>query len=298
MSLLITGTIGIDSVQTPTDSVERVPGGSAAYASVGAAMHHQPVHLVAAVGHDWPADHRQALEAIDGLCLNGVEVRSEATTFAWGGRYEQDWDVRTTLFTNLGVLELGPPAVTGAAAACTSVFLGNAHPAEQAALLAQVPDRTIAVANTMNLWIDVARDDLMALLSQIDGLILNDEEATMLGGADDPADAAAAIAAMGPRFVVVTLGGRGCVLVDADGATALPAMAVEEVVDPTGAGDSFCGSFMGYLATAGNCQRQTMEQALRIGSVTASFTLGSFGLDGLLGATPAAIAARMDALEK
>lgn len=295
MPLLVTGTIGIDTVHTPTAKAEKVSGGSCAYFAAAAAFHHSPVRIVGAVGGDWPEAHAKLLASIDGLCLEGLERRSESKTFAWGGRYFDNMNQRETLFTELGVLEEAPPSVPASYSDSRLIFLANSHPSVQLDLLRKFPNRTLAVADTMDLWINIAREELLTLFKEIDGLIINDSEATQLTDITNPITAARAIIKMGPSFVIVKKGEHGAVLVHKDGIAVLPAFPLEEdqVIDPTGAGDSFAGGFMGYVAAKGTSDFATMQTGIAWGTVTASFTLGSFGLDGLVATTREELHARM-----
>ena len=287
MPLLVTGTIGIDTVHTPTSKVEEVSGGSCAYFAAAAAFHHNPIRIVGAVGGDWPKDHASLLESIDGLCLEGLERRSDSKTFAWGGRYFDNMNQRETLFTELGVLEEAPPKVPESYADSRLIFLANSHPSVQLDLLRKFPDRQLAVADTMDLWINIAREELLVLFKEIDGLIINDSEAEQLTEISNPITAARAIIDLGPSFVIVKKGEHGAVLVHQDGIAVVPAFPLDQngVIDPTGAGDSFAGGFMGYIAASGKLDFDTMQAAMAWGTVTASFTLGSFGLDGLCATT-------------
>ncbi len=295
MPLLVTGTIGIDTVHTPTAKAEEVSGGSCSYFAAAAAFHHKPIRIVGAVGGDWPNDHAALLESIDGLCLDGLERRSESKTFAWGGRYFDNMNQRETLFTELGVLEEAPPEVPASYSDSRFIFLANSHPSVQLDLLSKFPDRELAVADTMDLWINIARDELLTLFKEIDGLIINDAEAQQLTEISNPITAAKAIIEMGPGFVIVKKGEHGAVLVHNDAIAILPAYPLEltGVVDPTGAGDSFAGGFMGFLAASGRLDFSAMQTAMAWGTVTASFTLGSFGLDGLASTTREDLEARM-----
>ena len=295
MSLIVTGTIGIDTIETPVDRAERVPGGSCAYFAA-AASHFAPTRLVAAVGDDWPEEHRAVLGSFPGIDLEGLETRAGSRTFAWGGRYLDDVNQRETLFTELGVVEEAPPSVPEAFADSRFVFLANTHPAVQAGLLAQFPDRTLAVADTMDLWIDIARDDLVALVEQVDAIVLNDAEAMQFTGARNAISAAYDMLDMGLTFVVVKKGEHGCVLVHRDGVGALPAFPVpaDKVVDPTGAGDTFAGGMMGWLAATDDFSLENLRRSLALGTVTASFTLEAFGLEGQRRTSRAAIDARLD----
>lgn len=280
--LIVTGTIGIDTIEAPTGNASGVMGGSAAYFAA-AASHLSPVRLVAAVGDDWPADHRAVMEEFTNIDFGGLEIRSGSTTFAWGGRYFDNMNQRETLFTELGVLEEAPPVVPEEFRESTLVFLANTHPAVQMDLLGQFPDRKLAVCDTMDLWIDVANDDLKALLGKVDGVILNDGEAEMLTGIRNVVDAGRALLEYGLIFAVIKKGEHGAMLVHRDGVAVVPAFpaGIDEVVDPTGAGDSFAGGLMAHLARTGQTDFAAIQQGLAWGTVMASFTIGSFGLDGL-----------------
>jgi len=298
MSLLVTGTVGIDTVHTPAGSVERVPGGSCAYFAAAASFH-APVRLVAAVGGDWPGEHRRLLEGFANLSMEGLEVRPAGTTFAWGGRYLDDMNRRETLFTELGVLAEDPPTVPAAYRDSDIIFLANTHPTEQAAMLGQLPARRLVVADTMDLWIRTTRPELEALLARVDGLMLNDSEARQLTDMGNAISAGRKILQLGPSFVVVKKGEHGCILVHRDGVAALPAYPAEaeHVVDPTGAGDSFAGGFMGHIASAGQADFRTIQAALAWGTVTASFTIEAFSLDRLARLTRREIDERMKAFQ-
>lgn len=294
MPLLVTGTIGIDTVHAPTGKAEKVLGGSCAYFAAAASFH-SPVRVVAAVGGDWPDDHRKTLSSFPNICLKGLEERPDSQTFAWGGRYFDNMNERETLFTELGVLEEKPPAVPKEYRDSEYIFLANTHPEVQLELLSHFPGRKLAVADTMDLWINIAHDELVALMSQIDGLVLNDAEAEQLTENRNAVSAARKILAMGPSFVIVKKGEHGCVLVHKDGIAALPAFPADahQVVDPTGAGDSFAGGLMGHLASNGSADFKSIRRALAFATVTASFTIESFGLEGLRKAKKDALDQRM-----
>ncbi|MBL9120195.1 MAG: sugar kinase [Phycisphaerae bacterium] len=282
MPLIVTGTIGIDTVHTPSGSAERVLGGSCAYFAA-AASHLTPVRVVGAVGGDWPADHRHRLESFRGIDLRGLELRPNSTTFAWGGRYFDNMNRRETLFTHLGVLEEPPPNVPAAFSDSQFVFLANTHPGVQLNLLQKFPHRRLAVADTMDLWINIAREDLLRLFKELHGVVLNDEEAMQLTERRNAISAARAILDLGPTFVVVKKGEHGAVLVHRDGNATIPAFPADEkhVVDPTGAGDSFAGGMMGHLAAKAATDFRSIQTALAWGTVMASFTIESFSMDRL-----------------
>jgi sugar/nucleoside kinase (ribokinase family) len=293
--LIVTGTIGIDTIEAPTGNVEGVMGGSAAYFAA-AASHLGPVRLVAAVGGDWPDEHRAVLEEFDQIDVAGLEVRPDSTTFAWGGRYLANMNDRETIFTELGVLEDAPPVVPDSFRDSDPVFLANTHPAVQADLLSQFPESAFSVCDTMDLWISIARAELEALLGKVDGVVLNDSEAELMTGTRNVVSAGRALLDLGPTFAVVKKGEHGAVLVHRDGVAVVPAFPADDaaVVDPTGAGDAFAGGMMAHLASVGSTDFAALQEGLSWGTVMASFTIESFGLDGLRGLDRAAVDARMD----
>lgn len=295
MSLVVTGTIGIDTVHTPRDRREGVSGGSAAYFAA-AASRLVPVRVVAVVGGDWPAEHRAILGGLEGICLDGLETRPSSRTFAWGGRYFEDVNRRETLFTEVGVLQEHPPVVPAQYRDSTFVFLGNTHPAVQLGFIDQFPQRQLVVADTMDLWIRTARADLDLLLQRVDGVIVNDSEAAELTGHRNAVSAGRAILAMGPRFAVVKKGEHGAILFHPQGTALVPALPIDEahVVDPTGAGDSFAGGFMGHVARCGNSDFATLQAAMAYGTVLASFALESFGLDRMRSLRDDEVKARLE----
>ncbi|MHC4415940.1 MAG: PfkB family carbohydrate kinase [Planctomycetota bacterium] len=283
MPLIVTGTIAVDTVHTPTGKVEGVLGGSCAYFAAAASFY-APVRVVAAVGGNWPDEHRAILERFDNICLDGLEVRPNAKTFAWGGRYLDNMNERETLFTELGVLAEDPPPVPEHFRGSEYVFLANTRPKVQGQLLSHFPDRKLAVADTMDLWINMAHQELLDVLKHVDGLVLNDFEAEQLTEVGNAVTAGRRILEHGPTFVVVKKGEHGAVLLHRDGVATIPAYPAElhQVVDPTGAGDAFAGGMMGHIASARMTDFASIQSALAWGTVTASFAIESFGLDRLV----------------
>lgn len=295
MSLVVTGTIGIDTVETASGKAEGVLGGSCSYFAAAASLF-TPVRIVAAVGDDWPEDHEAVLSSFSGIDTAGLERRSGSSTFRWGGRYHDDMNQRDTLFTELGVLEEAPPPVPSSYADSRYVFLANTHPSVQMDMLEQFPDRNLVVADTMDLWISIALDDLQALLSRLDGLVINDSEAAQLSGEANVVSAAKRICEMGPSFVIIKKGEHGAYLHHPEGVAAIPALplSAEQVIDPTGCGDSFAGGMMGHIASSGSSDLQTIREALGWGTVAASHTIAGFGLEGLQAATKDSLRSRFD----
>lgn len=305
MPLIVTGTIGIDTVETPIGRAERVLGGSATYFSAAASFF-APVRLVAAVGGDFHESHRTTFARFPNVSIIGMDERPNSKTFAWGGKYLDDMNIRETLFTELGVLAEHPPATPAEYRDSKYVFLANTHPAVQRELLEGFPDRALAVADTMNLWIETARNDLTSLLKRLDGLVLNDQEAAQLTGRRHPVTAGKAILDMGPSFAVIKKGEHGCIMIHREGLAALPAYPVETVIDPTGAGDSFAGGLMGHITARHTAEHfgsdpvtfDMLQEGLVRGVVIASFTLESFSLDRLATLTKHELDARIDEFRK
>ena len=280
--LAIGGTVGIDTIRAPWGSADRVLGGSASYAATAAALLRPGVELVGAVGEDFPFVHTDALSSI-GVGLCGLDVRSGEETFQWGGCYGENPDQRTTDFTILGVLEGAPAPVPDSVARLPHVLLGNSHPAHQAALLAAMPSVELAVADTMGLWIDVARPDLESLLAQVHGVVMNEEEAAGFTSAPSLVDAAHRLLDHGPQFAIVKKGQHGCIIAHKEGIAVLPAWpsAASEVRDPTGAGDTFAGAMMAYLQGNNSPSLADLRNAAALGTVTASFTISDFATKAL-----------------
>jgi len=279
MPLIVTGSIGIDSIHTPTDKVEDVLGGSCVYFAAAASFF-GPVRLVGAVGDDFPDHHMKTFTHFD-LDLAGLERRTGSKTFRWRGKYHENMNDRDTLEVDLNVLAEHLPAVPDQYRDSRHIFLANTHPAGQLELLASFPDRAIAVADTMDLWIETERPTLLKLLKQIDGLVLNDSEAVMLTEQANIVRAADAILELGPKFVVIKKGEHGALLGHADGRAVLPAYPAHHVVDPTGAGDSFAGGMMGHLAATCDYSIRGLRTAMAYGTMVASFNIEAFSLERL-----------------
>lgn len=286
MSLIVTGTIGIDEIHTPTGQAANVLGGSCTYFAAAASFY-SPVRLVAAAGEDFPDDFRRVFAAFPPIDTAGLEIRRGSKTFRWGGKYLQNMNSRESLYTELGVVGEKPPEVPAKFRDSKIVFLANTHPGVQMGFLEQLPERKLVVADTMDLWINIAKAELLVLLRKIDGIVLNYDEAELLTGKANSVAAARHILEMGPKFVVVKKGEHGCLLAHRDGVAALPAYPAENVVDPTGAGDSFAGGMMGSLAATGTgaaagkdaASFDAIRRALVHGTVIASFNIEAFSLE-------------------
>jgi cytidine kinase len=260
MSLIVTGSIGIDTVITPTARAEDVLGGSCVYFAAAASFF-TPVRIVAAVGEDFPQEYARVFQRFN-VDTAGLERRAGSRTFRWTGRYHPNMNDRDTVNVALNVL-------------------ADTHPAAQMALLEQFPHAQLVVADTMDLWINTAADDLAALMRRLDGLVLNDAETKMLTGEANLVTASHRIIEMGPKFVIIKKGEHGCLLNHTDGLGVLHAFPAANVVDPTGAGDSFAGGMMGHLASCGKIDLPAIRRAMAYGTITASFTIESFSLQRL-----------------
>ena len=287
MSLLVTGSIGIDTVETPAGRRDNVIGGSAIYFSYAASFF-TSVRLVGVVGEDAPASMFNVFEGRD-VDAGGLEVRKGSKTFRWHGSYVKDLNEAVTVEVDLNVLAERAPKIPANFLDSRYVFLANTHPVLQQQMLASLKQPKLIVADTMNLWIQTEREELLKLLKQIHGLVLNDGEARLLTGKKNLIEAGHDVLKMGPRFVVIKKGEHGCMLCSDRGNFVLPAFPADKVVDPTGAGDSFAGGMMGYLSTQGSFSPATIKRALAFGTVVASFTIADFSLGGLQAAPREAI---------
>jgi sugar/nucleoside kinase (ribokinase family) len=280
MSLLVTGSIGIDTVKTPGGIRENCLGGAAVYFSMAASFF-SPVRFVGVVGSDCPFDLAEIFAGRN-VDLAGLELRADSKTFRWTGSYHEDMDDRTTEKVELNVLAEAPPNVPEAFRDSEFVFLANTAPALQQEMLNQVEKPAFVAVDTMDLWIQEYLDDLKTVLIKIDCLIINEDEARMLADEHNLIRAARKILDIGPRVVIAKKGESGSIMCSTNGDMfILPAFPADEVIDPTGAGDSFAGGFMGYLAQIGRTDFVTLKTAVAYGTVVASFTIADFSLDGL-----------------
>ncbi|MGH7215142.1 MAG: PfkB family carbohydrate kinase [Tepidisphaeraceae bacterium] len=279
MPLLVTGSIGIDTVETPFGKRDDVIGGSAIYFSYAASFF-TPVRLVGAVGEDCPKTFFDVFEGRE-VDTSGLEIRKGSKTFRWHGSYLKDLNEAVTVEVDLNVLAERAPKIPGNFLDSKYVFLANTHPILQQEMLGSLRSPRLVVADTMNLWIQTERQELTKLLKRIHGLVLNDGEARLLTDKKNLIEAARDVLKMGPKFVVIKKGEHGCVMCSERDTFVLPAYPADKVVDPTGAGDSFAGGMMGYLSTQGNFSSSTIKRALAFGTVVASYTISDFSLAGL-----------------
>ncbi len=298
MAILVVGSVAYDTVETVLEKRERQLGGSASYFSV-AARGRGPVRCVAVVGDDFRDEDLELLRRF-GADTRGI-VRAPGKSFHWSGRYHADMIERDTLATELGVFADFHPEVPADWRDSEYLFLANIHPALQAHVLDQMAGPRLIALDTMNLWINTTPEDLRGVLAKVDILLVNDGEARQLTGERSLAKAAAAIAAMGPRRVVIKKSEHGALFFGSDSVLAVPALILDDVVDPTGAGDSFAGGFMGALAEAGAHRDDAdgvFRQAMLEGTVTASFCPEGFSVEGLVAVDDAAYAQRLQTLRE
>jgi len=281
MSLLTIGTLAFDTIETPHGKADMVIGGSCTYISHAASYFTNNINLSAIVGGDFPQEEIKALED-KGVNMEGLQIKSDGKTFFWAGKYHEDMNQRDTLVTDLNVLEDFDPQLPESYKSSKYVMLGNLTPDIQNSVLDQLDgSQKLVVMDTMNFWIDIALDSLKKAIARVDILTINDEEARMLTGEYSLVNAAAAIHKMGPKYLVIKKGEHGCLLFSEGNMFYAPAMPLAQVFDPTGAGDTFAGGFMGYLAKTDDISFDNMKKAIVYGSAMASFCVEEFSIDRL-----------------
>lgn len=282
MNLVAVGTVAFDSIETPFEKRDRVVGGAATYIALTASHFVKPSGLISVIGDDFPSDFLEEMSR-RGIDREGLQVRAGEKSFYWSGRYHYDLNSRDTLVTELNVLADFEPVVPENYKSCDFLMLGNLAPSVQMQVIQQIPDRPkLVVLDTMNYWMDTALEELHAVLAKIDVLTINDEEARQLAGEYSLVRAARKILSMGPRYLIIKKGEHGALLFDEHNIFFAPALPLEDVADPTGAGDTFAGGFIGYLAQTQNISFENMKRAVIIGSAMASFTCEKFGPERLL----------------
>ncbi len=291
-SLLVVGSVAFDSIETPNGAVDDALGGSATYFSYAASYFTKP-RLVSIVGEDFPPEHRDLLVR-RGVDTSGLEIAPGAT-FRWKGRYHQDMNTRDTLEVHLNSFGTFNPKLPEPFRDSSHVFLANGGPDLQMRVLDQVRKPQMVWADTMDLWINTQRDDLLKLLPRLDGLLLNDTEAQLLTGENNLVRAGNAVRKLGPKAVILKKGEHGAMLFSADGVFIMPAYPTEDVLDPTGAGDSFAGGTLGHLTATGEAD---LRKAMAYGTVVASLTVEGFGLDRLKRSERAEIDRRLESYRR
>lgn len=281
MSLITVGTMAFDTIETPFGIAEKIVGGSATYVAYAASNFLQPVQQISIVGHDFPQEEMDELKS-RGVQTEGVEIVPDKKSFFWSGKYQIDMNTRDTLVTDLNVLEDFNPIVPESYQGAEFLMLGNLMPKLQLSVIDQLWVRPkLIVLDTMNFWMDIALDDLKEVLTKIDVLLVNDGEARQLSGEFSLVKAARTIMKMGPKFLIIKKGEHGALLFHDDHVFFAPALPLEDVFDPTGAGDTFAGGFIGHLAKTKDISFENMKTAIIVGSAMASFCVEKFGAERL-----------------
>jgi sugar/nucleoside kinase (ribokinase family) len=292
--LLIVGTVAFDAIETPFGKTDKILGGAATYIGLSAAnFQNVDSAIISVVGEDFPKKHMDMLSDKH-INLLGLETVKEGKTFFWSGKYHNDMNSRDTIETQLNVLENFNPIVPEAYKTADVLMLGNLHPLVQLSVIEQMTKRPkLIVLDTMNFWMDCALAELKQVIAKIDVITINDEEARQLSGEYSLVKAARVIAAMGPKYVVIKKGEHGALLFHEDKAFFAPALPLEEVFDPTGAGDTFAGGFSGHIASTGNISFENMKQAVIHGSNLASFCVEKFGTERMESITKEEVSSRL-----
>ncbi|MBO9640780.1 MAG: sugar kinase [Siphonobacter aquaeclarae] len=298
MSLLAIGTVAFDAIESPFGKTDKIIGGACTFISLSASYFTKPVQIVAVVGDDFPQDYIQLLED-HGVDTEGLQIKQGEKSFFWSGKYHNDMNTRDTLITELNVLADFDPVIPASYQGCEYLMLGNLSPQVQMTVLERLEKRPkLVVMDTMNFWMEVAREDLKKAIAKVDVLSINDEEARILSGDYSLRKAAKAILAMGPKTLIIKKGEHGALLFQGDDVFFAPALPLEEVFDPTGAGDTFAGGFIGYLAATDDISFENMKRALIYGSAMASFCVEKFGTERLLNLTKEEVDARIQEFVK
>ena len=293
MSITVVGTMAFDAIETPFDKTDKIIGGSATYVAYAAANFVQPVQQISIVGYDFPQEELQELQQ-RGVKTNGVKIVPDKKSFFWSGRYHLDMNSRDTLITDLNVLADFDPQVPENYQDCEFLMLGNLVPAIQQKVIEQFRKRPkLIVMDTMNFWIESAWEDLKKVFTMVDVLLVNDSEARQISGEFSLVKAAKKILTMGPKFLIVKKGEHGALLFHGNNVFFAPALPLEDVFDPTGAGDSFAGGFIGHLAKTEDISFENMKTAIIVGSTMASFCVEKFGTQRLKEISKADIEARL-----
>ena len=279
--LVIVGTVAFDAIETPFGKTDKILGGAATYIGLSASILDVDSAIVSVVGGDFPAEYISLLED-RGMNVDGLEIVKEGKTFFWSGKYHNDMNSRDTLITDLNVLADFNPVVPDTYKDAQVVMLGNLHPAIQLGVINQMTHPKLVVLDTMNFWMDNTLAELGKVIAKVDVITINDDEARQLSGEYSLVIAAQRIMSMGPKYVVIKKGEHGALLFHKEEVFYAPALPLEEVFDPTGAGDTFAGGFTGYLAKTGDFSYENMKTAIIYGSALASFCVEKFGTERML----------------
>ena len=279
MSLVVIGTVAFDAIETPFGKIDKIVGGAATYASLAASYFYDKIKIVAVVGDDFPRQEIDVFQARH-IDTEGLQVKKGGKSFFWSGKYHNDMNSRDTLITELNVLADFDPIIPESYQDCEYLMLGNLTPQVQQTVIKRLKKRPkLIVMDTMNFWMDIAMDDLLATIKMVDILTINDAEARQLSGEYSLVKAARKILNMGPQYLIIKKGEHGALLFSENMIFSAPALPLEEVFDPTGAGDTFAGGFIGYLAKAGEVNFNNMRNAIIYGSALASFCVEKFGTE-------------------
>jgi sugar/nucleoside kinase (ribokinase family) len=293
MSLISVGTMAFDAIETPFGKTDKIVGGSATYVAYAASNFVKPVHQISIVGYDFPKEEMEELVR-RGVNLDGVVVVPDKKSFFWSGRYHEDMNSRDTLVTDLNVLADFAPIVPEKYRESEFLMLGNLMPSIQLSVINQMRRRPKLIAmDTMNFWMETTMDDLQIVLKHVDLLMVNDAEARQLSGQFSLVKAARMIMNMGPQFLIIKKGEHGALLFHRDNVFFAPALPLEDVFDPTGAGDSFAGGFIGHIANSGDISFENMKRGIIVGSAMASFCVEKFGATRLKEITRTEISSRI-----
>jgi sugar/nucleoside kinase (ribokinase family) len=294
MSLLAIGSVAFDALETPYGKTDKIIGGAGTYISLSASYFKTPINLVAVVGEDFPQEYIQLLEN-KGVNTTGLQIKKGEKSFFWSGRYHNNMNSRDTLVTELNVLATFDPIIPSEYQDCEYLMLGNLTPSVQISVIERLAKRPKLIAmDTMNFWMDIALDDLKKVLTMIDVLCINDEEARQLSGDYSLRTAAKTIMAMGPKTLIIKKGEHGALLFQGEKLFFCPALVLEDVFDPTGAGDTFVGGFIGYLAKTDDISFENMKRAIVHGSAMASFCVEKFGTERLIDLSEEELSARIN----
>lgn len=280
MSLLVVGSVALDTVETPFGNVKDALGGSAVYISIAAGYFTTPIRLVAVVGGDFHKEHIQFMESHQ-IDLDGLQKVEAGKTFRWGGKYHYDLNVRDTLFTDLNVFKNFDPKIPSGFKSSSYVVLGNIDPVLQLRVLNQINKPRLVVGDTMNYWIETKPKELMKTMKFMNAIIVNDSEARLLTHEPNLIKAAKKIIKMGPKIIIIKKGEHGAMLVTDDTIFSAPAYPLETIFDPTGAGDAFAGGFIGWIARTDDLSTENLKRAVVYGSTLASFCVEKFSVDSL-----------------
>jgi sugar/nucleoside kinase (ribokinase family) len=282
MSLLVIGTVAFDAIETPFGKTDKIIGGAATYISVSASYFKDQINLVSVVGDDFPAETIQALRD-KGINMDGLQIKKGEKTFFWSGKYHEDMNSRDTLATELNVLSTFDPVIPEEYQDCEYLMVGNLMPSIQIKVMEGLRKRPkLIVMDTMNFWMQVALNDLLRAIKMVDVLTVNDAEARQLTGEYSLVKAARKILTMGPKYLIIKKGEHGALLFYGNNVFYAPALPLEDVFDPTGAGDTFAGGFIGYLSSVDDISFESMKRAVIYGSAMASFCVEKFGLERII----------------